>query len=142
MTLRACLFVFCVLLLAAFVCGAQSTNASIYGTVRDGTGAVVAASKVIAANTKTGVALSTVSNEAGVYIFASLQPGEYTVSAESTGFRKAVSQPFQLDVSARITVDLKLEIGAATESVTVESGSSLIETVNTSVSNRGALRRV
>jgi len=99
-------------------------------------------SNVVATNNKTGVAQSTLTNEAGVYIFASLQPGEYSVSAEAPGFRKAVSQHVQLEVSARISVDLKLELGAASESVTVESNSSPLETVNTSVSNVVTLQRV
>jgi Carboxypeptidase regulatory-like domain len=139
---RSNLAILSILLVGSCVCSGQSTNASIYGTVVDATGAVVTKSIVVATNTRTGIALSTMSNESGVYIFGSLQPGEYTVSAEAAGFRKAVSQQFQLAVSARITVDLKLEVGSATESVTAESSSSLLETVNTSVSNVVSLRRV
>lgn len=142
MTLRRWLIVLSGLFTTAAICIAQSTNVSIYGSVEDSTGAAITKSVVVATNTKTGVASSTISNESGVYIFGSLQPGEYTVSAESPGFRKAVSRPFQLDVSARIAVDLKLEVGAATESVTVESASSLVETVNTSVSNVVSQQRV
>src|SRR5215470_7047511 len=121
---------------------AQSTNASIYGTVLDASGAAITKASVVATNTKTGVALSTVSNESGVYIFPSLLPGDYSVSAESPGFRKAVAQNVHLEVSARISVDLKLEVGAASDSVTVESASSPLETVNTSVSNVVTLQRV
>lgn len=142
MTIRGSFLVTCGLLATAVFGHAQSTNASIYGTVADSSGAVMPKSNVVATNNKTGVALSTLTNEAGVYIFASLQPGEYSVSAEATGFRKAVSQHVQLEVSARISVDLKLELGAASESVTVESNSSPLETVNTSVSNVVTLQRV
>ena len=123
-------------------CNAQSTNASIYGTVADASGAVVAKARVVSTNTKTGVAVSTVSNEAGICIFAALQPGEYSVSGEAPGFRKAVAQHVQLEVSARISVDLKLEVGATTESINVEASSSPLETVNTSVSNVVSLQRV
>src|SRR5258706_414512 len=132
MTVRVWISVTCALLLALSDGKAQSTNASIYGTVLDSSGAAIVKSSVVATNAKTGVALSTVSNEAGVYIFPSLQPGEYSVSAELTGFRKAVAQHVQLDVGGRITVDLKMEVGATAESVTVESSSSPLETVNTS----------
>ncbi len=142
MTLRGTLSAACGLLFAAVLCSAQSTNASIYGTITDSSGAVISKSNVIAVNSRTGVSLSTVSNDSGVYIFPSLQPGEYSVSAESAGFRKAVAQKIQLDVSARITVDLKLEIGATAESVTVESTAGPLETVNTSVSNVVSLQRV
>ncbi|HEV1286612.1 MAG TPA: TonB-dependent receptor, partial [Bryobacteraceae bacterium] len=128
-------------LLAAPV-SAQTTNASIYGTVADASGAAVPKAAVTATNIRTGVALPTVTNDGGVYIFPSLLPGEYRVSAEVTGFRKAIADHIQLDVGAKITVDLKLEVGATTESVSVESTASQIEAVNTSVSNVVTLQRV
>jgi hypothetical protein len=131
---------------AAFFCiagaHAQSTNASIYGSVTDTSGAATPSANVTATNTKTGVAQSTVTNTEGVYIFPSLQPGEYQVAAELAGFRKSVSSGIQLAVGARISVDLKLEIGIPTESVTVEAGSSTIEAVTASVSNVVSQQRV
>src|SRR5258706_6707759 len=130
------------LLLTAAIGTAQTTNASIYGSITDSSGAAVAKVAVAATNTKTGVTLSSVSNDAGVYIFPSLQPGEYRVVAEMTGFRKAVAEHVQLDVSARISVDLKLEVGTASETVTVESISSPLEAINSSVSNVVSLQRV
>ncbi len=139
---RTCMLTMAAVLLCAWATAAQTTNASIYGTVNDSTGAAVVKAAVTATNVNTGVSLSTVSNEAGVYIFPSLQPGEYNVSAEMTGFRKAIAQHVQLDVSARISVDLKLQVGSLSESVTVESTTSPIETVNTSVSNVVSLQRV
>jgi hypothetical protein len=123
------------LFFSAGLASAQTTNASIYGSVSDASGASVAKSNVTAVNIKTGVSQATVSNDSGVYIFPSLQPGEYRVTAELPGFRKAIAEHVQLDVSARISVDLKLEVGANTESVTVDSNSSPLETVNSSVSN-------
>jgi hypothetical protein len=121
---------------------AQSTNASIYGTVVDASSAAVAKAAVVATNTKTGVALPTVTNDSGVYIFPSLLPGEYQVSAELTGFRKAVAAHITLDVGSKISVDLKLEVGTASETVSVESTASPLEAVNTSVSNVVTLERV
>ena len=142
MNRRGWFFIFNVLVFVQNPCNAQSTNASIYGTVADASGAVVAKARVVSTNTKTGVAVSTVSNEAGIYIFAALQPGEYSVSGEAPGFRKAIAQHVQLEVSARISVDLNLEVGATTESINVEASSSPLETVNTSVSNVVSLQRV
>ena len=130
------------LLLTASAASAQTTNASIYGTVTDASGAAVAKAMVTGTNVQTGVALQTLSNDAGVYIFPSLLPGQYRVSAESPGFRKAITENILLDVSAKISVDLKLEVGSAAESVTVESATSPLETVNTSVSNVVSLQRV
>ncbi len=130
------------LICGAGICAAQTTNASIYGSINDPSGAALVKATVTAVNVKTGVSLSTVSNEAGVYIFPSLQPGEYSVTGELTGFRKAVAQHIQLEVNSRISVDLKLQVGSLSESVTVESNSSPLETVNTSVSNVVTLQRV
>lgn len=121
---------------------AQTTNASIYGSVLDSSGAAIGKSVVKATNNKTGVTLSTTSNDSGVYIFPSLLPGDYTVTAESSGFRTAVASNIQLDVSSKISVDLKLEVGATSETVTVQSSSSPLEAVNSSVSNVVTLQRV
>ena len=119
----------------AGVLSAQAVNASIYGALSDSSGGAVTNAAVTAANIKTGVAVKTSSNEAGVYLFPSLQPGEYRVSAELAGFRKAIADHVVLAVSARVAVDLKLEVGAVTESVQVEGGNSPVETLTTSVSN-------
>ncbi|HTS24265.1 MAG TPA: TonB-dependent receptor [Bryobacteraceae bacterium] len=131
-----------VLFLLTIVGRAQTTNASIYGSILDSSGAAIPKANVTATNVKTGVALSTVSNDSGIYIFPSLLPGEYTVSAEVPGFRKGVASSIQLDVSSRISVDLKLEVGTAAETVTVESTSSPLEAVNSSVSNVVSLQKV
>src|SRR5579871_5084891 len=131
-----------VLLLMTTIGSGQTTNGSIYGSILDSSGAAVPKANVVATNVKTGVALSTVSNDSGVYIFPSLLPGDYTVGAEAAGFRKALTASIQLDVGARISVDVKLEVGTAAETVTVESTSSPLEAVNSSVSNVVSLQKV
>jgi hypothetical protein len=67
---------------------AQSTNASIYGAVVDASGAAITKSAVVATNIKTGVALFHGQQRIGVYIFPSLQPGEYSVSASRPVFAR------------------------------------------------------
>ena len=116
-----------VVLSMASLGSAQTTNASIYGSILDSSGASIAKAKINAHNVKTGVSLSTISNDSGIYIFPSLLPGEYMVTTEVTGFRKGVASGIQLDVGSRISVDLKLEVGTAAETVTVESASSQLE---------------
>jgi hypothetical protein len=120
----------------------QTTNASIYGSVFDSSGAAIPKAAVTATNVRTGISLPTVSNDSGVYIFPSLQPGEYTVTSTVAGFRKAVAEHIQLEVSSKISVDLKLEVGTASETVTVESVTSPLETVNTSISDVVTQQRV
>ncbi len=136
------LVVFTGLLVTARFGTAQTSNASIYGTVTDASGAAVGKASVTATNVKTGVALPTVTNDSGLYIYPSLLPGDYTVSAESAGFRKAITENIRLEVGARIAIDLKLEVGATADSVTVDSTSSPLEAVNSSVSNVVTVERV
>src|SRR6184192_2000464 len=89
------------LLVVVSVC-AQSTNATLSGTVLDPTGARIPNVQVTAQNTQTGVILTNLTNEAGVYVFPSLQPGTYRVTAELPGFRKYVLNDLVVDVSARM----------------------------------------
>src|SRR5262249_17743639 len=93
-------------------------------------------------NNKTGVSHHTVTNAEGVYIFPSLQPGDYQIATELTGFRKSVSSGIELAVGAKISVDLKLEIGVATETVTVEASSGALEAVSSWISNVVSQQRV
>src|SRR5262249_15143278 len=82
---------------------AQSTNASLTGIVTDRAEAIVSGAVITAQNVKTGVVTTTTTNDAGVYVFPSLQPGEYRVTAEKQGFKKLVYNEVVLELSARIT---------------------------------------
>lgn len=105
----------CLGLLFGSRAAAQGTNATLSGTVADATESAIPGALVIAQNTQTGVATTTTTNEAGVYVFANLQPGTYKLSAEKTGFRKLVYNEVILDVGARAAVNLKLEVGKIEE---------------------------
>ncbi len=127
------------LLLTAFLClllgnclqaAAQSTNASLTGTVSDTSSAVIPAATVTAQNVQTGVTLTSPTNEAGVYNFPSLQPGKYRVSAEKTGFKKYVYTDVTLELSDRITLNFGLDVAAI--------ASDVVE-VNASVDTRLAI---
>src|SRR5262245_36265185 len=74
----------------------QSSNGTISGTVADASGAVVPGVSVTATNNATGVVTTVLSNEAGVYNFASLLPGAYKVSAMLSGFRTVTFNDVQL----------------------------------------------
>lgn len=114
---------------------AQSINAALSGTVTDTNEAIVAGATVVALNIKTGVAATATTNDAGVYTFPSLQPGAYRVTAEKQGFKKLVYNDVTLELSARITLNFALEVGAINESA-VEVNAALDTTLaigNTSV---------
>ena len=74
----------------------QSTNATVGGTVQDATGAFIPGVTITATNTATGIVTTVISNEAGAYQFASLQPGTYDIKADLAGFQPEVAKSFQL----------------------------------------------
>lgn len=100
---------------------AQGTNAVVSGTVLDPSKAVIPGATVTATNIDTGLKTDTVSNEAGVYTFPSLQPGTYKITGEMPGFKTFTYEKVKLDVAARITLNLPLELGMQSETVTVQA---------------------
>src|SRR6185369_8435303 len=100
---------------------AQSTSASVSGTVTDPSGAVVTDARIEARNTATGVKTSTLSNDAGVFVFGALQPGPYEFTGEHTGFQRQVVSDLTLEVSAKLTLNLSLSVGTATDVVEVQA---------------------
>ena len=110
MTTRvAAVFLSCSLILAnAF---AQTTNATLGGTVSDSTGALIPGVTITATNTQTGIVNTAVTNEAGAYQFASLQNGRYNLRAELPGFQSQVRNDFDLGVSQQVRLNFMLQVG-------------------------------
>src|SRR5215470_14376756 len=77
----------------------QTANATLGGSVSDTTGALIPGVMVTATNTETGIVNVEVTNEAGVYQFASLQPGTYRLTAELPGFQTQVARALKLNFS-------------------------------------------
>lgn len=117
------------LVLACLLCfsslWSQTTEAVISGTVYDATSAIVTGASVTALNTRTGVAFKTTTNDAGVYVFPSLPPGDYQVGCEATGFRRYLIDNVILEVAARQNLDITLQVGSTGETVEVSSTSEL-----------------
>src|SRR5499426_1439170 len=112
----------------------QSTNATVSGTVADLSGAVMPGVSVTATNNATGVVASVVSNEAGVYNFASLLPGVYKITAELPGFRTFVYSDVQVGNNAQVRLNFRLEVAAAAQAVEVtETAENLITSSSSSV---------
>ena len=125
-----------ILILAALSVGAgigasQTVTATITGTVTDSTGASVANVKVTATNIGTAVASTTQTNASGVYNLLFLPVGNYDISAESPGFKKAAMGPFKLDVNQIARVDIKLEVGELTQSVEITAVAPILQTEST-----------
>jgi Carboxypeptidase regulatory-like domain/TonB-dependent Receptor Plug Domain/TonB dependent receptor-like, beta-barrel len=119
----------CVLLIAlAAPAAAQFETASVVGTIRDQSGAVIPAAKVTLTNTATGVSLTRSSNADGTYEFVTVKSGVYVVTAEQTGFSIALADNVQVQVGARMRVDLQLTVGTVSEQIQVTAASPLVET--------------
>ena len=88
-------------ILAATALYAQISNASINGTVRDPTGAVVPETAILLRNTATGVESRTITNDQGIYIFLNILPGNYTLEGSKPGFSTNRLEPFNLVVNQR-----------------------------------------
>jgi hypothetical protein len=114
--LRSSLFVCLVLVTQAT---AQTSNATLGGTVSDATGALIPGVSISATNTATGIVSTAVTNEAGAYQFASLQTGTYTVTAELPGFQTQTRSGVQVGVSQQVRLNFSLQVGTVAQSVEV-----------------------
>jgi hypothetical protein len=132
-----------ILTLAAVSSFGQTVNATLAGTASDSAGAVVATASVTVTNIKTGVATSGMTDANGNYIFPSLVPGAYTVKVEKAGFRVVVLSGIELLVDQKARVDVKLEVGATSTTITVQGAAPLVDTSSASVGTViGALEAV
>src|SRR6266581_9165820 len=112
----------------------QSSNATVSGTVTDSTGAVLPGVTVTSTNNGTGVVTTVVSNEAGVYNFASLLPGIYKVSAELPGFQTQTYTDVQLGNAAQVRLNFSLHVASQAQSVEVTiTPDTLLATSSSSV---------
>ncbi len=104
---------------------AQST-ATLSGTVKDPSGAVLPGAQIVIRNVGTGIERALASDSAGQYVAASLPPGDYTVTATASGFGTFTAQRLTLLVDARANLDIAMSLAAAGESVQVEAAATLI----------------
>src|SRR5229473_2280454 len=100
---------------------AQKDAGAIVGLVRDASGAVVTGAKVTVTDVDHGIQLTLSTNNEGAYVASPLRIGQYSVTVEKQGFKKAVAGPVQVNIQDRVGVDFKLVPGMATEVVTVSS---------------------
>lgn len=108
---------------------AQSVTGTITGTVFDPKGAVVPNVKITLTNTDQKVDVRTVTtDEHGQYTAPLLPLGHYSVTAEGSGFKKAVESGIVLDVNDKLAVNLTLEVGAVSETVSVEADTLRVDT--------------
>lgn len=122
LALVSLLLVFCSALWAADPTG------TIAGNVSDPSGASVAGAKVTATNINTGFTRDTTTGSSGSYVFPLLPVGSYSVTVEAAGFRRFEQRGVEVKTDQSSTVPVSLEIGSASQSVTVEANAEMVQT--------------
>lgn len=133
---------FLVIAFSALSLMAQGERATITGTIKDTTGAVVPAAAVSARNTATGVTIRNITNDSGLYSIPALPPGSYTVRVEKTGFRSMVVDNVTLTVGLTANIDAVLVLGNVTETVEVQANAAMLETQTSGLGKAIETRRV
>jgi len=125
------------LLLVSANAFAQTGTSSVNGTVVDAQGNAVTGANVTLTSTGTNAARTQTTSESGAFVFDLIQPGEYSIEAEATGFKKAVVNEIRALVSKPTEVNVQLEVGNVAESVTVSAtaGETIINTQDASLGN-------
>jgi hypothetical protein len=101
---------------------------TIQGTVTDPSGGVVAGASVTATNVATGVETARKTSDAGVFVLPLLTAGEYSVTVKATGFENLTQPHVIVDALANVAVNPKLQIGAATQTITVSEQPTILKT--------------
>lgn len=112
----------------AFTAFAQSPTAKVTGRVTDPSGAVVPAASIRITNLDTNISSSASTNDTGDYTIPYLNPGRYSLDASAAGFRAYRHTEFTLVVDQEQRIDIPLEVGAATETVTISDTPPAINT--------------
>ncbi len=124
----------CLLAVATSWLGAQTVTGSIQGRVYDSTGAAISGASITAVNDETGISHKTSASATGDYQITLLPPGEYTVTAEKSGFQKSAKK-VHLVLGAAGNVDFSLSVGQVTQEVSVQDVGEVAEPTRTMVSS-------
>jgi len=129
-------FAFCLFLLAAGVGLAQTSRGTLTGIITDSSGAVIANATVTITQSATNLKRQTTTNEAGVYRFDAVDLGTYALSVSAAGFRTKETTGVEVQAARTTNIDVPLEVGTASEVVTVEASAEVA--LQTSEQVRGA----
>jgi len=121
---------------------AQVTTAEILGTVHDSSGGVVAGATVEVRNTGTNIVRSVQSSTDGRFRVPQLPPGSYLVTISQSGFGKYVQGPIVLRLGQDAELDIKLEVAGVTETISVSSDATLLNTTNSEVGTNFDVKRI
>jgi hypothetical protein len=135
-SLALCLLLLAGVWLSTFVLMAQTTTASMHGTVTDPSGAVLPDATVTVLNTATGIANVQKTDRRGYFLFPSLHiGGPYTVTIEKNGFQRFVSTGIMLDLSSAREVDARLQLGMPSQTIRVTPAAVQVQTSDMQLQN-------
>lgn len=120
-------------LAAAFPSYAQSGRGTLTGSVKDTNGAILQGAALTLTGTNTGSRYEAKANEEGLFTFPELPPGTYTLSVASPGFESYTQNGITVSVGSTATVNPQLRVGSATESVTVTSDASQLQSESSDI---------
>ncbi len=129
----AVLFVLLLALIGTLPLAAQTAQGRISGTISDSSGAVIPGAEVSAVNADTGLTTRATANEVGLYVLSFLQPGPYNISVSSEGFKRYERSRIVVETSQVLELNIEMELGAITETVTVTSQVPLLQTSDATV---------
>jgi len=124
-----------IFLLIAGLVLAQTATSRITGTVNDASGALVPGAMVTARNEATGVTYTQTTTEAGLYGFPSLPVGIYTITVTLPGFKTATKTGNTLEVNTPLVINMSLEVGGITETVSIAAETEVLQTTNAVIGN-------
>ncbi|MFL6228525.1 MAG: carboxypeptidase regulatory-like domain-containing protein, partial [Pyrinomonadaceae bacterium] len=141
LSLIACGFLF---LVTCFVADAQTGTSSVRGTVTDPQGGVVSGATVTLTNKETNASRTATTSDAGVYAFELIPPGTYRVEAEAANFKKTAVTDVRALVAKPTEVNVTLEVGNVSETVTVTSGANeaLLNTQDATLGNNFVAQQI
>src|SRR6266704_292587 len=119
-----------------FACGVvgQTETATVSGLVTERTGAAVPGAEMRLLSVERGTDTTTTTNDAGIYVFPTVHPGQYQISVQKQGFKQVDLLGLIVNVQAHIEQNFRLEVGSVSESVTVEGGAPVMSTESATVS--------
>ena len=129
-TLRSFSRAVCLTALLSVALLGQSDRGTVTGTIADPANAVVPGAKVTVKNSETGTVATTLTTPTGNYTLVSLPAGVYELTVEAPGFKKTTQTGVQVQVAQISRLDISLQVGAATESISVTAEAPMMKTEN------------
>ena len=120
----------------------QGATSLLSGSVTDPQGAVIPAADVSVTNNNTGLVLKASSNEKGEWAIGSVPPSTYTVTVEKSGFKKTTAPAITINAGVPAVVNVRMEIGQSTETITVEAGAEILQTESATLASTVQARQV